>query len=74
MSVNHSTQDFLTASFLLTSKDVLLSRAEVSQLVCEMSDANVHIDLPTPAVLKPAEMWTGKQIFSMLMRPNAACR
>ena len=27
-------------------------------------------DLPTPAILKPHKLWTGKQIFSLLLRPN----
>ncbi len=66
-------QDFLTASFLVTSKDVMLTRAEVGQLVCEMSDAGLHVDLPVPCMIKPVELWSGKQIFSLLMRPNAAC-
>ncbi|KAI9743172.1 MAG: hypothetical protein M4579_007746, partial [Chaenotheca gracillima] len=49
-----------------------------------MVDGNVHLDLPPPAILKPQCLWTGKQIFNVLMRPNktspvlvnldAACR
>ena len=53
-----ATQDFLTASFLLTSKDTFLTRAEFCHLVGYMGDALDDIDLPTPAVIKPVELWT----------------
>ena len=67
-------QDFLTTSFLLTSKDVFYSRSAFCQLVGYLGDACEAVDLPTPAILKPLELWTGKQLFSMLVRPNAATR
>ena len=67
-----ATQDFLTASYLLTSRDTFLDRAMVGQLVAMMGDALLSVDLPTPAVIAPVELWTGKQIFSMLIRPKAS--
>jgi len=27
-----------------------------------------------PAILKPVELWTGKQLFSCMVRPNVRCR
>ena len=27
-----------------------------------------------PAILKPVELWTGKQVFSLLLRPHCGCR
>ena len=39
-----------------------------------MGDAAESYDLPVPTVLKPVELWTGKQIFSAMVRPNAATR
>ena len=27
-----------------------------------------------PAILKPIELWTGKQLLSILVRPNVSCR
>jgi RNA polymerase Rpb1, domain 3 len=27
-----------------------------------------------PAIIKPVELWTGKQLFSVLVRPNLRCR
>ncbi|TIB84727.1 beta and beta-prime subunits of DNA dependent RNA-polymerase [Wallemia mellicola] len=63
-------QDFITAAYLLSKKDYLLDRQEFSQVVSYLDHANMHIDLPPPAILKPKRMWTGKQILSILMRPN----
>lgn len=30
----------------------------------------MRIDLPPPALLKPKRLWSGKQLFSLIMRPN----
>ncbi|PNW84960.1 hypothetical protein CHLRE_03g165750v5 [Chlamydomonas reinhardtii] len=70
----HATQDFLTCAFLLTSKDRFYSRAEFCGLLATMADGLEHIDIPTPALIKPLELWTGKQLFSCLVRPAAGCR
>ena len=71
-----ATQDFLTSSFLVTSKDVFLSRPQICMLASfflDMDKESPHkctLDLPEPAILKPVELWTGKQAFSLLLRPN----
>ncbi|KAL5581146.1 hypothetical protein UlMin_013588 [Ulmus minor] len=69
-----STQDFLTSSFLITRKDTFYDRAAFCLMCSYMGDAMEDIDLPTPAVIKPIELWTGKQLFSVLVRPNANMR
>ncbi|WCJ25207.1 DNA-directed RNA polymerase III subunit 1 [Euphorbia peplus] len=69
-----STQDFLTSSFLITRKDTFYDRATFSLMCCYMNDGMEHVDLPTPAILKPIELWTGKQLFSVLLRPHANIR
>ncbi|XP_010535561.1 PREDICTED: DNA-directed RNA polymerase III subunit 1 [Tarenaya hassleriana] len=69
-----STQDFLTSSFLITRKDTFYDRATFSLICSYMGDGMDAIDLPTPAILKPIELWTGKQIFGVLLRPNASVR
>ncbi|GLC35764.1 hypothetical protein PLESTM_000363300 [Pleodorina starrii] len=69
-----ATQDFLTCAFLLTSKDRFYSRSEFCGLLATMADGLEHIDLPTPALIKPLELWTGKQLFSCLVRPAAGVR
>ena len=35
-----------------------------------MSDGSEQVDLPAPAIIKPVEMWTGKQLFSAMLCPN----
>lgn len=71
-----ATQDFITGGYLLTQKDTFLNKSEVSQLIsCLLAgtDTTMQITLPKPAILKPAIMWTGKQIFSVILRPNNKC-
>ncbi|KAI1778021.1 beta and beta-prime subunits of DNA dependent RNA-polymerase [Hypoxylon cercidicola] len=67
-----ATQDFITASYLLSSKDNFYDRRTFTYIVQQMMDGAIHLDLPPPAILAPKRLWTGKQIFSMLMRPNKA--
>ena len=65
-----STQDFITTNYLLTQKDVFYDRAEFQTLCTYFSDALEKIDMPPPAICKPMNLWTGKQLFSLLVRPN----
>ncbi|KAK6935961.1 RNA polymerase Rpb1, domain 5 [Dillenia turbinata] len=69
-----STQDFLTTSFLVTRKDTFYDRAAFSLMCSYMGDGMDPVDLPTPALIKPLELWTGKQLFSVLVRPHARVR
>lgn len=66
-------QDFITGGYLITQKDVFLDRAKACQLASCMlagKDTNMKVELPPPAILKPVCLWTGKQIFSLIMRPS----
>ena len=65
-----ATQDFITSSFLMTQRDVFLDKQEFCQLVSTINDCNEHIELPPPVVLKPKRLWTGKQVWTVLLRPN----
>ncbi|CUM63180.1 uncharacterized protein PRCAT00000748001 [Priceomyces carsonii] len=65
-----ATQDFLTGSYLISHKDSFFDRASLVQMLSMMSDANTHFDLPPPAIFKPVMLWTGKQVFSLLIRPS----
>lgn len=69
-----STQDFLTSSFLITRKDTFYDRAAFSLMCSYMGDGMDLVDLPTPAIIKPVELWTGKQLFNVLLRPHANVR
>lgn len=65
-----ATQDFITASYLISKKDSFFDRASFTEMCTMMSDANMHFDIPPPAIVKPVKLWTGKQLYSLLIRPN----
>ncbi|XP_025836904.1 DNA-directed RNA polymerase III subunit RPC1 [Agrilus planipennis] len=71
-----ATQDFLTGAYLLTKKDTFLDYPHATQLAATLlagNDENMDIDLPPPAILKPRRLWTGKQVFSLILKPNKHC-
>lgn len=47
-----ATQDFITASYLLSHKDTFYTRAMFCQIASYMFDAEMHIELPPPVVWK----------------------
>ena len=57
-------QDFITTAYLLTQKDTFLSRSEFYRLAASLIDegAQFRLSIPSPAILKPVELWTGKQV------------
>lgn len=65
-----ATQDFITGSYLISHKDSFYDRGNLVQLLSMMSDADMQFDIPPPAIFKPCMLWTGKQVFSMLIKPN----
>ncbi|XP_025987632.1 DNA-directed RNA polymerase III subunit RPC1 isoform X2 [Solenopsis invicta] len=70
-----ATQDFITGAYLLTQKDLFLEREQARLALCLLAgpDASMIVTLPPPAIMKPAKLWTGKQIFSLIIRPNMEC-
>eukprot|EP00166_Cyanidium_caldarium_P002172 ctg_2189.g346 len=74
------TQDFITALHLLTGKDVFYGRAAAMQCVAWATDACSSADcggetwtvrrLPEPAILAPVPLWTGKQLFTVVVRAD----
>lgn len=65
-----ATQDFLTGAYLITQRDVFFDREHFALFCSYLGDADEHIDIPPPAILKPRQLWTGKQIMTILVRPN----
>ncbi|KAF7510795.1 hypothetical protein GJ744_005895 [Endocarpon pusillum] len=63
-------QDFVTAAYLLSSLDIFYDRKTFITTCLGMLEADTKFDLPPPAILKPQSLWTGKQVFNILMRPN----
>ncbi|KAI0056684.1 beta and beta-prime subunits of DNA dependent RNA-polymerase [Artomyces pyxidatus] len=63
-------QDFITASYLLSRRDQFFDRRQFTQICSYFADADLQIDIPPPTIWKPVRLWTGKQVFNVLMRPN----
>jgi DNA-directed RNA polymerase III subunit RPC1 len=67
-------QDFITGGYLLTQKNLFLDRKKAMQIIGSiLSHYPEKINLPPPMILKPVALWTGKQIFSLIMRPSDQC-
>lgn len=66
-------QDFITAAYLLSSKDNFYDRKTFTAICMYMVHGDMQIDIPPPAVLKPVMLWTGKQVFNVMMCPNKDC-
>ncbi|KPM03001.1 DNA-directed RNA polymerase III subunit RPC1-like protein [Sarcoptes scabiei] len=65
-------QDFITSAYLMTKRDVFYSREEIFHLLGMLINSNgvkSVIKIPKPAVIKPFPLWTGKQLFSSILRP-----
>jgi len=77
-------QDFITCAYLLSNKQQFFDRSSFAQIIGYMFNATTFKDpdtkeeqgyeLPAPAILKPAKLWTGKQVFNVLMRPSRKCK
>ncbi|TWU70409.1 hypothetical protein ED733_000032 [Metarhizium rileyi] len=65
-----ATQDFITAAFLLSSKDRFFDRKTFTTICVYMLEGHTAFDVPPPAIIVPRALWTGKQVFNVLMRPN----
>jgi DNA-directed RNA polymerase beta' subunit len=61
--------DPLLAGFLLTNKDEFFNREDAMSLA-NTKKHNVVWELPIPAILFPTQLWTGKQLFSLLLPEN----
>lgn len=66
-----ASQDFLTAAYLITQRDVFYNREQFCALVAYFGNADESIEIPYPAIVKPIALWTGKQLFTVMLRPNS---
>jgi len=57
-------QDYITGGYLLTRKDTFVDRKLLMQL---LAAANYDGEIEEPAIMHPVELWTGKQLISMLL-------
>lgn len=66
----HLVQNSLLSSYLLTCKESFFDYDDLCQYICLLkypSDKIRALKLPEPAILKPKRLWTGKQIYSILL-------
>lgn len=61
-------QDALLASYLVTQNDVFIDRELLMNLMMQIAH-EFNGNIPEPTILLPKRLWTGKQVFSMIL-PN----
>ena len=57
-------QDALLGSFLFSQRDTFLEKHTVFNILAWL---DLWEKVPPPAILKPKELWTGKQMFSLIL-------
>ncbi|KAL8559172.1 DNA-directed RNA polymerase II subunit RPB1 [Nucella lapillus] len=65
-------QDSLTGVSKMTRRDTFLEKGEVMNLLMQVPDWDGQI--PLPVILKPRPLWTGKQVFSLLLPKGVNCQ
>ena len=60
-------QDFITGAYLLTQRDTLLTRSQAAFLLTAMCGGTTRAKLCRPAIMKPVQLWTGKQLITLLL-------
>ncbi|CAF4361552.1 unnamed protein product [Rotaria sp. Silwood2] len=64
-------QDTLTAVWKMTKRDVFIEKSDFMNLLMHLSSWNGHI--PQATILKPKPLWTGKQLFSLILPREINC-
>ncbi|ELU15060.1 hypothetical protein CAPTEDRAFT_170227 [Capitella teleta] len=64
-------QDTLTAVRKMTKRDVFLEKRDMMNLLMYLPTWNGR--MPQPAILKPKPLWTGKQVFSLIIPGRVNC-
>jgi len=57
-------QDYISGAYLLTVKSTVLTKEKAATI---LSASGYRGSLPEPAILKPREFWTGKQLVSLFL-------
>jgi DNA-directed RNA polymerase beta' subunit len=74
-----ATQDFLSCAFLLSRRDRFFTRAQMTQMCWHMLGVEgraerIVLHLPMPTIVRPVQLWTGKQLVEVMLCPNRAER
>ncbi|WUR03078.1 DNA-directed RNA polymerase III subunit RPC1 [Vairimorpha necatrix] len=62
-----ATQDFITALYLITSKDTFFDRKKFGQLLAHFCRSRIEI---SPVIVKPVELFTGKQLVEAMIHDS----
>ena len=57
-------QDSLLGCLLFTSRDSFITHEDMMNLMMWIEEVD---EIPHPAILKPKPLWTGKQVFGLLL-------
>jgi len=60
-------QDSIVSAYKLTRKDTFLTKPQLFQLAMTVHYADRPLVFPPPAILRPKELWTGKQAIEYLL-------
>lgn len=63
------TQDFITAMYLLTSKEVFFTREEFGQAISCFVDTFDYINV-VPCIKRPVRLYSGKQVVEVLVKES----
>lgn len=59
-------QGGLLAAYLLSQRDKFITKFDLMDLLMCFKDGDIP-DIPEPAIMKPIELWTGKQLISIIL-------
>ena len=60
-------QDALLGTFKITSRDTFITKDLFMNIMMKLKNKNYN--LPKPTICKPKQLWTGKQVFDLIL-PN----
>ena len=68
-------QDHIVGAFLLSSRGRTVTRTQFGEYLYAFAHPmKLTISLPTPHILKPCPLWSGKQVFSEALRLTTSAR
>lgn len=59
-------QGGLLSAFLISQRDKFITKFDLMDLLMCFKDGDIP-DIPEPAIMKPVELWTGKQLITMIL-------
>lgn len=60
-------QDTLLGAYLMSRENIFLERYQVYDMIYRVFKGQFDGNIPTPTIIKPKPLWTGKQMLSMII-------